>query len=103
MMHNEVSLVGTGAHARGETTARGIFNNEANDVGFLRIANLLYVLEGILPVNHPVQMVKVMGTGLVVVDTLRVDQPESNVPDTTVAKGLVGLLDCQFQHVPRVA
>ena len=92
-MHDDVCLVGLGRHARGQSAAGRIIDDQRDDVGTLLVAQLAHLGEDAVAVDHAVEMVEMLAVRFVVVDQLVVHEAKIDVAEPAVGEGLVGLLD----------
>src|SRR5215831_18125810 len=88
IMHDEIGVLRVGCDARRKPASVGVIDNQADDVGALLVAQTANVLEGAVAVDHVIEIGELVGATLVIVDFLRVHEPNTDVADTAVAKSI---------------
>ena len=75
VMHDEIGVLRIRRNARRQAATGRIVNDQADDVGFLLVAQIANVLERANPVDHAVKVLKVVAVEFVVIDSLGVHEP----------------------------
>src|SRR5215813_3539989 len=81
VMHDEIGFFRIGRDARRKTTSTWVVDDEADDVGALFVSQTANVLERHIAIDHVVKIDELVGTLLIVVDFLGVDEPNTDVTD----------------------
>ena len=97
VMHHEECVFRVAGDTSGQAATVRAVQDETDDVGALFVAQLLYVCEWPLAVDHLIEVLEQFAL-IVIVDFFAVHEPQFDVAETTVPECLVGLLDPERQQ-----